>query len=126
MKNQDKMLRKKYLKELKRQNTTNEIIEYINDNYTEDLTVSMLADHFFMSESYFAHIFKKSTGKSVIEYVNELRISHACAFLELEESSISDIAVRVGFNDINYFSRKFKSIMGITPTEYKRIYLKSR
>ena len=85
----------------------------------EDLTIAELASHFNMSVSYFAHFFKQYAQKSVIEYINELRILRAKTFLEKEEASISEIAIRVGFSDINYFSRKFKSISGITPTEYR-------
>ena len=86
----------------------------------ENLSVADIAAHFNMSPSYLAHFFKEYGQKSVIEYVNETRILHAKNFLEKEEIPISEIALRVGFSDINYFSRKFKAITGTTPTEYKK------
>ena len=86
----------------------------------EDLSVTDIATHFNMSTSYFAHFFKQYAQKSVIEYINEIRITHAKNFLEKEETPISEIALRVGFSDVNYFSRKFKAITGMTPTEYKK------
>ena len=108
-----------YKKHFKRLDTFNSIVEYIDKHYGEDMSVSSLANLFFISPSYFAHMFKKKSGKSVIEYINEVRIGHAKSFLEKEDTSIGDIALKVGFGDINYFSRKFKSITGMTPTEYK-------
>ena len=112
-----------YKKQFNRLDTFNSVVEYINKHYNEDLNVTSLADHFFISPSYFAHLFKKKSNKGVIEYINEVRISHARSFLEREDLQISDIALLVGFGDINYFSRKFKAITGMTPTEYKKSYL---
>ncbi len=109
-----------YRKTFKKMDTFNRIIEYLNSHYTENVTVAYLADHFNMSPSYFAHFFKKNAQKSVIEYINEIRIRHAKLFLENDDASISEIALRTGFYDINYFSRKFKAITGLTPTEYKK------
>ena len=109
-----------YKKRFKRLDTLNEIIGYIDANYSEALSVSVLAERFYMSESYFSHFFKKRVGKSVIEYINEIRIRKAKALLEMEDLSISDIACTVGFSDINYFSRKFKAVAGITPSEYRK------
>ena len=109
-----------YKKQFKKLDTFHHIIDYLDKNYMEDLSVTDIATHFNMSTSYFAHFFKEYGQKSVIEYVNETRIMHAKNFLEKEEIPISEIALRVGFSDINYFSRKFKAITGITPTEYKK------
>ena len=109
-----------YRKTFKKLDTFHRIIEYLNQHYAENLNVSSIAEVFNMSPSYFAHFFKRSAQKSVIEYVNEIRIMHAKLFLEKEEAAIGEIAMQVGFFDINYFSRKFKAITGISPTEYKR------
>ena len=109
-----------YKNQFKRLDTFNSIVEYINDHYSEDLNVTALANRFFISPSYFAHLFKKKSGKSVIEYINEVRITHAKSFLEKDDTSIGSIALLVGFGDINYFSRKFKELVGMTPTEYKK------
>ncbi len=109
-----------YKKQFKKLDTFHHIINYLDQHYKEDLIIAELASHFNMSASYFAHFFKQYAQKSVIEYVNETRILHAKNLLEKEEVPISEIALRVGFSDINYFSRKFKAITGITPTEYKK------
>ena len=109
-----------YKKQFKKLDTFHQVIDYLEKHYMEDLSVSELASHFNMSPSYFAHFFKQYAQKSVIEYINEIRITHAKNFLEKEETPISEIALRVGFSDVNYFSRKFKAITCITPTEYKK------
>ena len=109
-----------YKKEFKRLDTFHHIIDYIEKNYMKDLSVPELAEEFNVSASHLAHFFKQYSGKSVIEYVNEVRIQKAKLFLEKEEIAISAIALQVGFSDINYFSRKFKAVAGVTPTEYKK------
>ena len=114
-----------YKKQFKSLDTFNSAIEYIDRNFDKDLSVRSIANHFFLSSSYFAHLFKMKANKGVIEYINELRISHAKSLLEKENLSISEIACRVGFDDINYFSRKFKVITGMTPSKYKSEYIKN-
>ena len=114
-----------YKKQFKKLDTFHHIVDYLDKNYMDDLSVADIAAHFNMSASYLAHFFKEYGQKSVIEYVNETRILHAKNFLEKEEIPISEIALRVGFSDINYFSRKFKAITGITPTEYKKNHYKN-
>lgn len=109
-----------YQREFKKLDTFNRIVEYVDKHYGEEMNVSLLADRFYMSGSYFAHFFKQKAQKSVIQYVNEVRISHAKSFLEREEMSVGEIADRCGFGDFNYFSRKFKELVGMTPTEYRR------
>lgn len=109
-----------YKKQFKKLDTFHHIVDYLDKHYMQDLCVADIAENFNMSASYLAHFFKQYAQKSIIEYVNETRIQHAKNFLEKEEISIREIALRVGFYDINYFSRKFKAITGITPTEYKR------
>ena len=112
-----------YKKQFKRLDLYNRIIKYLSRNFNQDLDINILARQFSLSPSYFSHLFKQYAQKSVIEYLNELRISRAKQFLEKEESSIGEIATRVGFYDLNYFSRKFKAIVGITPTEYRKIFI---
>lgn len=111
-----------YKKQFKKLDKFNVIIEYIDKHYDDDLSVPLLSEHFFMSQSYFAHFFKDKAKMSVMQYINESRIRHAKLLLGREDSSVGEIACRVGYNDINYFSRKFKAIVGMTPTEYKRLY----
>lgn len=109
-----------YVNNFKKLYTFNTIIEYIDQHFNEELNVDILAEQFHVSPSYFSHLFKKRVNKTVIKYINETRISHAKSLLEREDLSIGEIADLVGFADINYFSRKFKAITGMTPSEYRR------
>lgn len=67
-----------------------------------------IVEQFYVTLSYFAHFFKKRSGESVIQYLNGVRILKATLILEQEDVVVSEVALRVGFDDINYFSRKFK------------------
>ena len=108
-----------FKKSFKRIDKFNDIVKYIEDHFDEPLTVPDIAEKFFVTPSYFAHFFKKRSGKSVIQYLNEVRILKARRMLEREDMSVSEIALQVGFDDINYFSRKFKQLTNMTPTEYR-------
>ena len=109
-----------YRRRFHRLDTFNEVLEYMERHYAEPMHVAELSERFYLSPSYFAHIFKARTGKSVIEYINDLRISHARSLLSSEALSVAEIARRVGFPDGNYFSRKFKEVTGETPLAYRK------
>ncbi len=117
---QDVFDKTQYMKNFKVYDKFNDIVIYINDHYDEDITVSNIAEKFFISESYLSSLFKKNSGKSVMKYVNEVRIERAKTHLHRSSMNIGEIANYVGFGDINYFSRKFRSIVGMTPSEYKK------
>lgn len=108
-----------YKKKFKRSDKFNDIVKYIEDNLAEDLTVGAIAEHFFITPSHLSHFFKKKSGKSIIQYLNEARILKAKLYLEQYDMSVGEIAGEVGFDDINYFSRKFRQICGETPTGYR-------
>lgn len=76
-----------------------------------------------MSEVYFRKLFKEECGMSPSKYLTALRIAHAKNLMTYKHLSISEIAAFSGFSDIYYFSRQFKNITGLTPTEYKRYIL---
>ncbi len=98
----------------------NEVFAYIAANYNTVLTTAELAKHFHLTEQYFCHIFKRETGQTPIDYINRYRVEKAAVFLKRTDQSITDIALRVGFEDSNYFSRVFKKYMGRTPREYRK------
>ncbi|MDD9149809.1 AraC family transcriptional regulator [Sporolactobacillus sp. CQH2019] len=91
------------------------VILYMNEHYQKSLTVAELAGRALMSESHFCRTFKKIYGKTVVNYINSLRIDKAGELLKNSPLNITEIALAVGFNDANYFSRVFKRQKGITP-----------
>lgn len=98
----------------------NKIIMHIHGHYTEDISLEDMAEMFHISQYYFCHIFKQFTRKTLKEYVNILRIEKATELLKTTEIPIGNIAFMCGFNDSNYFSRKFREINGRTPRSYRQ------
>lgn len=96
-----------------------DILRYISEHYSNKMTTSSLAERFYLNEHYFCHFFKDATGLSPISYINRYRIEKAAVLLENTGQSVTEIAMNVGFEDANYFSRTFKKYMGVQPKEYK-------
>ncbi|HOT44256.1 MAG TPA: 7TM-DISM domain-containing protein [Spirochaetota bacterium] len=98
----------------------NKAIEYINANYTCDISREGLAASLDISPNHLGKFFKVQTGKKINEYINELRIRDAAKKLrEQKQETIINIAFSVGFESLSTFNRTFLKIMGITPSEYK-------
>ena len=92
---------------------------FIAEHFSEHITLNMIASQCGISEKYFCKIFKAATGKTVITYINEYRVSRAEMLLLNTTYEISKIAELVGFYDPLYFSRVFKRIKGISPSFYR-------
>ncbi len=98
----------------------NEIFSFVLNNYQSEIKLKTISGIANLSEPAFCRYFKKRTRKTFFDFLNELRISEACKLLLNKDTSISEAAFEVGFNNISNFNRKFKSILGVTPTEYSR------
>ena len=96
-----------------------EIILYIQEHYKENLTNKDLSEIFHFHPNYISEVFRKSLGKSLHQYIMEVRISKAISMLESGKMSIAEIASETGFYDSCYFSRYFKKITGVSPKVYK-------
>ncbi|MEG0692012.1 MAG: AraC family transcriptional regulator [Oscillospiraceae bacterium] len=96
-----------------------EIIKHIDENYQDDISIEELANSIYVSKSYLCKLFKKMLGKTVTEYINYIRITAAERLLQSGDMNITDIALAVGYNDINYFCRMFKRHTGVTPTQMR-------
>lgn len=93
---------------------------YIKENFKEDLTLTEMAARTNFSVSHFSALFKKHTGSSFVNYVNGLKIEEAKKLLSATSYSISEITGIVGFSTTPYFSRVFKSTVGLSPLEYRK------
>ena len=100
--------------------TVSAAVNYINEHYAEDITLSEICRKFFVSQSHFSRTFKRVTGIPFIKYLNGVRIKAAQQILKEENISISRVAERVGYSGTTHFGRIFKDISGISPYEYKR------
>lgn len=95
-------------------------ISYMENNYTKQINLEDLAEKASLSTRHFGRIFKQNYHTTPIKYLIQLRIKHACSLLKESSASITKIAYESGFKDSNYFSRQFKKIMGMPPSEYKQ------
>lgn len=100
--------------------TTQEVLRFIENNLSEDLSIKRLACVSHMSAGRLAHIFKEITGVSPGEYIEKTRIAGAAQMLRETDAGISDIAYKCGFSGHSYFSARFKKYMGLSPCSYRK------
>ncbi len=101
-------------------NIVDTAINFMKNNLDRSISVEELADHLNYSSSYLYSLFKEETGYSPIHYFNHLKIQKACQYLSFTKMSVKEISYELGFNDPFYFSRLFKKLMKLSPTDYKR------
>lgn len=97
-----------------------ELLAYIQEHYTEKITLSMLAQEFHLSEKYISWYFKEHFYISFMQYVSHLRMTKAKHLLYSTEYSITEIAFSCGYPSVNFFIRSFKEVHGITPLQYRK------
>jgi len=93
--------------------------EYIDKNFSNEITLEDVAKEVNISPHYFSRLYKEETGENFIEYLTSVRINKAKELIETGGYSIKEICYMTGYGDPNYFSRIFKKVMGVTPSEYK-------
>lgn len=93
--------------------------EYIEKHYKDSFSLSDIAQYCGYSKYYFAHYFKEITGQTFYHYLTAYRIEQSIPELLNSENTISSIAYNCGFWEVRSFNRAFKSIMGMTPSEYR-------
>lgn len=98
-----------------------DVIRYVDNHYSEHLTLGEMASRCALNPSYFSRAFREAAGKPLFEYLNTIRIRKACSLLQRTEMTILDIAYSVGYNNVSFFNRYFKKIMNISPREYRKI-----
>lgn len=95
------------------------IIQYIRENYMYDISMQDLAHTMNYSEAYFCKLFKQCFGRNFTSYLTEYRVEEAKKLLEQESANIKEIGRAVGYSDSNYFTKVFRRIAGVSPTEYR-------
>ena len=95
-----------------------EAMQFISDNYSKDLRLKDVAQAVAISPQYFSKIFKEELGVNFIDYLTKTRMEAAKLMLKEASMSIKEICYQIGYNDPNYFSRLFKKVEGISPTEF--------
>lgn len=100
----------------------NDVFTFIMNNFAEDIKLKEAADVANMSVNAFCRYFKQHTRKTFSQFVNEIRIGHACRLLIEDRWNIRETAFECGYDNISYFNRQFKDITHFTPTEFVRLH----
>ena len=96
--------------------------DYIYQNYQKQLRLEDIAAAVYLSPAYLSNAFKKATGTNLVNFINEYRIEQAKNLLISSNMTVDEIANAVGFDSHRYFGNVFKKMVGINPTEYRKLY----
>lgn len=98
---------------------TQNIIQYIQHHYDEEISYETMSEIFHFNASHINRVFKKNTGKSLHAFLLDYRLNIAMELLRSHAASINEIAAMVGFTDIPHFIKTFKKFTGLTPAKYR-------
>ena len=96
------------------------VILYMQSNYSGDISLEDMAQSVSLSPAYLCSIFKKETGKNVMQYLEDIRVTKSLSLLSRSDLSVAEIAKRVGYHTPHYFAQIFKRITGIPPSSYRK------
>ena len=102
-----------------KQHSLIDVKEYIDTHYSEKITLDRLSEMFSINKFYLERIFKEQFGVSIINYLTNIRITHAKRLLRFTSKSVEQIGLECGITPLYYFSRMFKQTEGISPSEYR-------
>lgn len=95
-------------------------VAYIQENYNMDLNMAVVSNYVSMNYSMFSYAFKKYTGKNFVSYLKEIRVNEAKRLLEKTDMRVIEISRQVGYENEKHFMKIFKTVSGVSPTEYRR------
>lgn len=117
---------KEIVKEDNKNADIQDILQYIYLHYDENITLSMLAEHFYFSTVYMSCYIKRYTGHTFLEILTSVRMYHAANLLRKTKMKNREIGIRIGIPDERYFGQVFKKVYGITPYEYRKTHMESK
>ena len=100
------------------------ITKYLQNHLQEDVSLNVLAQEFHLNAQYISQLFKSEIGVGFLTYLTNIRIEHAKKLLLSTDDAISDISDQCGYNDYRVFTKVFKKKEGITPSQFRRDFLK--
>jgi AraC-like DNA-binding protein len=98
----------------------NQVLDFLNENYAEDIAMSDVCALVGMTEPSFSRYFRKTMGNTFTDFLNAMRISKACQLLVQTDQLISNVCYEVGFRNLANFNRRFLAVKGITPSDYRK------
>ena len=113
-------------KEVREERVITKITRYLQEHLAEELSLSILAEEFHLNGQYISQLFKSEIGVGFLTYLTNIRMENAKKLLISTSSSIAEIADRSGYADYRVFTKSFKKSEGITPSQYRRDFLRER
>ncbi len=104
---------------LKAEEIIDEIKDYIDRSYSENIKLTDFAEQYYFSAEYLSKLFKQRFGMNIYEYLQQVRMERAKNLLGTTDVKVQDVAQRVGYSDTNYFSKAFRNYTGMTPKEWR-------
>ncbi len=108
---------------LQNKKVINDILSYIEKNYTDEISLISVSEHVHMNYIYLSRLIKKETGETFLDILTKTRMKKACELLANQDFKSYEISFRVGIKDPGYFSQVFKKYCGMTPSEYRESLL---
>ena len=99
--------------------SVSDVKEYLEEHYSDKITLDELATRFFINKYYLTRVFKEQYGQSITNYLQNVRITHAKQMLRFTEKSVEEIGLQCGLGQLHYFSRVFKEVEGVAPSVYR-------
>lgn len=97
------------------------VIEFIRQNYDKEISLSEAAELVGITPEYLSKLFSKEMGINYCTFLGEFRVSIAKKLLASGKYKIGEVAVMVGYKDTKYFNKVFRSIMGVSPSDYRKV-----
>nr|WP_269435768.1 helix-turn-helix domain-containing protein [Gracilibacillus suaedae] len=92
--------------------------EHVHHYYDEEIALAEIADMLYVNRNYLSQLFKKVTGETFVNYLNQYRIAKAKELLREKRYMVYEVSEMVGYQNSTYFSQVFKAITGVSPSEY--------
>lgn len=99
-------------------------LEYLNEHYNENPALADVAEKMNITSGYLSALFSQNMNGGFVETLNKIRIEHACIYLRQNQLKTYEVAYKLGFKDEKYFSKVFKKITGMAPSEFRKIHVK--
>ena len=105
--------------ELEDNNRINVIFNFVKNEFKRNITLEEIANLVSLTVPAFCRYFKKTTGKTFVQFVNEYRLVHAAKLLHQKQISITDVCFESGYNNFSHFNKQFKKFTGKSPSVYR-------